>query len=52
MATKSRNGDLLFVCDGKYSEIEKSILAPAYESIKGTSLSDDAVLAKVMALAG
>jgi NAD(P)-dependent dehydrogenase (short-subunit alcohol dehydrogenase family) len=52
MATKSRNGDLIFVCDGKYTEIEKSILAPAYESIKGTSLSDDAVLAKVMALAG
>jgi NAD(P)-dependent dehydrogenase (short-subunit alcohol dehydrogenase family) len=50
MANRSRQGEIIFVCDGKYTEIEKSVLAPAYESIKGDSLSDDAVLAKVMAL--
>lgn len=50
MASKSRQGDLVFVCNGKFTEIEKTILAPAYEAIKGESLSDDAVLAKVMAL--
>ena len=52
MATKSRHGEVIFVCDGKYTEIEKAVLAPAYETIKGESLSDDAVLAKVMALGG
>lgn len=40
------------MCDGKYREVEKAILAPAYESIKGNTLSDDAVLAKVLALGG
>ncbi|KAH7397130.1 hypothetical protein BKA66DRAFT_437712 [Pyrenochaeta sp. MPI-SDFR-AT-0127] len=52
MADKSRHGDVIFVCDGKYTEIEKAVLAPAYETIKGDSLSDDAVLAKVLALGG
>jgi hypothetical protein len=52
MASKSRHGDLIFVCDGKYMEIEKTVLAPAYETIKGDSLSDDAVLEKLMALGG
>ncbi|KAF1846783.1 NAD(P)-binding protein [Cucurbitaria berberidis CBS 394.84] len=52
MADKSRHGDVIFVCDGNYTEIEKAVLAPAYESIKGDTLSDDAVLAKVMALGG
>lgn len=52
MVDKSRHGELIFASDGKFTEIEKSILAPAYEKIKGeSSLSDDAVLAKVMALA-
>ncbi|KAF2642229.1 NAD(P)-binding protein [Massarina eburnea CBS 473.64] len=50
LVNKSRHGDVIFVCDGKYTEIEKAILAPAYETIKGDTLSDDAVLAKVMAL--
>jgi NAD(P)-dependent dehydrogenase (short-subunit alcohol dehydrogenase family) len=50
MASKSRHGDLIFVCNGRFTEIEKAVLAPAYEAIKGDSLSDDAVLAKVMAL--
>jgi hypothetical protein len=50
MVDKSRHGDLIFACDGKYTEIEKAVLAPAYATIKGDGLSDDAVLAKVMAL--
>ncbi|PSN59574.1 NAD(P)-binding protein [Corynespora cassiicola Philippines] len=52
MADKTRHGDVIFVCEGKYTEIEKAVLAPAYESIKGDSLSDDEVLAKVLALGG
>jgi NAD(P)-dependent dehydrogenase (short-subunit alcohol dehydrogenase family) len=52
MADKTRHGDVIFVCDGKFTEIEKAVLAPAYESIKGDALSDDAVLAKVYALGG
>jgi hypothetical protein len=52
MATKSRHGELIFVCDGKYTEIEKEVLAPAYEKIKGDTLADDVVLAKVLALGG
>ncbi|CAE7175044.1 hypothetical protein PTNB73_02760 [Pyrenophora teres f. teres] len=51
MVDKSRHGELIFVSGGKFTEIEKSILAPAYEKIKGDALSDDAILAKVMALA-
>ncbi|USP73577.1 hypothetical protein yc1106_00851 [Curvularia clavata] len=46
MADKSRHGELIFASNGKYTEIEKTILAPAYASIKGDDLSDDAVLAK------
>jgi NAD(P)-dependent dehydrogenase (short-subunit alcohol dehydrogenase family) len=52
MASKTRHGDLIYVCEGKFKEIEQSILRPAYETIKGASLSDDEVLAKVQALAG
>jgi hypothetical protein len=52
MASKTRHGEIIFVCDGKFKEIETAILAPAYESVKGDALSDDAVLAKVLALGG
>ncbi|KAF2028482.1 NAD(P)-binding protein [Setomelanomma holmii] len=52
MATKSRHGEVIFVRDGKYKEIEKAVLRPAYDSIKGDTLSDDDVLAKVSALGG
>jgi NAD(P)-dependent dehydrogenase (short-subunit alcohol dehydrogenase family) len=52
MATKSRHGEIIFVCDGRFTEIQKAVLAPAYDSIKGDAPSDDAVLAKVMALGG
>ena len=51
MTDKSRHGDVVFVSDGKYKEIEKAVLAPAYESIKGEGPSDDDVLAKILALA-
>lgn len=52
MVNKSRHGELIFASKGKYTEIEKTVLAPAYASIKGDDLSDDEVLAKVMALSG
>lgn len=51
MADESRHGDVIFVCGGKYKEVEKAVLAPAYESIKGEGPSDDDVLAKIFALA-
>jgi len=47
MADKSRNGEVIFVSDGKYKEIEKSVLAPAYESIKGDGPSDDEILRRI-----
>jgi NAD(P)-dependent dehydrogenase (short-subunit alcohol dehydrogenase family) len=51
MASKSRHGDMVYVCGGKYKEIEKAVLNPAYNAIKGEAPSDDEVLAKVFALA-
>jgi hypothetical protein len=50
MADTTRNGEVIFVADGKYKEIEKSILAPAYETIKGDSPSDDEILKRIFAL--
>ncbi|KAF2623672.1 NAD(P)-binding protein [Macroventuria anomochaeta] len=47
-----RHGDVVFVCEGKYKEIEKAILAPAYGKVKGEGPSDDDVLARIFALAG
>jgi NAD(P)-dependent dehydrogenase (short-subunit alcohol dehydrogenase family) len=52
MADKSRHGQLIFISEGKCKEIEKAVLAPAYESIKGDAPTDDEVLAKVLALGG
>lgn len=46
-----RHGDVVFVCGGKYKEIEKAILAKAYEEVRGSEPSDDEVLARIMALA-
>lgn len=43
---------MVFVCGGKYKEIEKAILAPAYAEVKGDGPSDDEVLARIFALAG
>ncbi|OKL56736.1 hypothetical protein UA08_07738 [Talaromyces atroroseus] len=53
MTDTSRNGDVIYVSDGKYKEIEKSVLWPAYEKhIKGDGLSDDEVLVRLLSLAG
>lgn len=49
---EKRHGDVVFVYAGKYKEIEKAILAPAYEKVKGDGPSDDEVLARIMALEG
>ncbi|KAF9694145.1 hypothetical protein EKO04_007922 [Ascochyta lentis] len=52
MADGKRHGDVVFVCDGKYKEIEKAVLAPAYDQVRGSGPSDDEVLARILALAG
>ena len=52
LVDEQRHGDVVFVCDGKFKEIEKAILAPAYEKVKGDGPSDDEVLARVFALGG
>ncbi|KAF1361224.1 short-chain dehydrogenase/reductase [Lizonia empirigonia] len=49
---KAVNCDIVFVCQGKYTEIEKAILAPAYAKVKGDGPSDDEVLERIFALAG
>jgi hypothetical protein len=49
---EKRNGEVVFVCAGKFKEIEKAILAPAYEKVRGDGPSDDEVLARILALAG
>ncbi|KAF2999932.1 hypothetical protein E8E13_009076 [Curvularia kusanoi] len=46
----TRNGDVVFVEKGKYKEIEKAVLAKAYDEIRGSGESDDEVLARIMAL--
>jgi len=50
MADKSRNGDVVFVANGKYKEIEKAVLWPAYETIKGGDPSDDEILKRILEL--
>jgi hypothetical protein len=51
MADSARHGEVIYVSDGKYSEIEKAVLWPAYESIKGEgNPSDDEVLRRILAL--
>lgn len=51
MVDASRQGDVIFVADGKYKEIEKSVLLPAYETIKGEgNPSDDEVLKRLLEL--
>lgn len=52
MVDTSRHGDVIYVSDGKYTEIEKAVLAPAYETIKGDGPSDDEVLKRILELAG
>lgn len=49
MADASRQGDVIYVADGKYKEIEKAVLWPAYETIKGEgNPSDDEVLKRLL----
>ncbi|TEY73582.1 hypothetical protein BOTCAL_0076g00140 [Botryotinia calthae] len=50
MATTDREGDLLFVSDGRITEIEQSILAPAYATIKGDGPSDDEIFERILGL--
>ncbi|KAJ4863505.1 short chain dehydrogenase domain-containing protein [Trichoderma breve] len=51
MADTSRQGDAIFVADGQYKEIDKAVLLPAYETIKGEgNPSDDAVLKRLLEL--
>lgn len=51
MADTSRQGDVIYVADGKYKEIEKTVLFPAYETIKGEgNPSDDEVLKRLLEL--
>lgn len=52
MVDASKRGDVVYIADGKYTEIEKAVLAPAFDSIKGDSPSDDEILARILALAG
>lgn len=52
MATKDRQGEAVYVADGKYTEIEKAVLFPAYEKIKGEgNKTDDQVLENILAFA-
>lgn len=45
MVDTSRHGEAIFVSEGKYKEVEKAVLLPAYDSIKGEGkLSDDDVV--------
>lgn len=52
MVDASRHGDVIYVSDGKYTEIEKTVLAPAYNTVKGHgNPSDDEVLKRIFAFA-
>lgn len=51
MVDGSGQGDVVYVDVGKYTEIEKAVLAPAYETIKGAEHpSDDEILRRIRAL--
>lgn len=52
MLNASKHGDVVFINDGKYKDIEKSVLRPSYESIKGDGPSDDEILKRIFALSG
>ena len=53
MVDASRQGNVIYVSDGTYKEIEKAVLWPAYESIKGEgNPSDDEILKRIFGLAG
>ncbi|KAG4442365.1 hypothetical protein IFR05_002143 [Cadophora sp. M221] len=52
MVDGSRQGDVVYVDAGKYTEIEKAVLAPAYDTIKGGAEhpSDDEIMRRISAL--
>lgn len=51
MVDASRHGEVLFVSDGRCTEIEKSILFPIYQAINGLSNpTDDEIIARMDAL--
>lgn len=50
MTTTDREGDVIFVSDGKFLEIEQAVLTPAYQSIRGEGPSDDEILGRILAL--
>lgn len=52
MVDEKRHGEIIFVDDGKYTEIEKTVLLPAFEKIKGDAPSDDEILKRIVALSG
>jgi NAD(P)-dependent dehydrogenase (short-subunit alcohol dehydrogenase family) len=52
MVDEKRHGEVIFVDDGKYTEIEKAVLVPAFEKIKGDAPSDDEILKRIVALSG
>ncbi|KAF9774079.1 hypothetical protein IL306_007970, partial [Fusarium sp. DS 682] len=47
MADTSRNGQLIHVQRGKYTEIDEALLLPTYRRINGNSLSEDEVLGRL-----
>ncbi|KAH7233956.1 uncharacterized protein BKA55DRAFT_598141 [Fusarium redolens] len=47
MADTSRNGQLIHVQRGKYTEIDEAVLLPAYRRINGGSPSEDEVLRRL-----
>ncbi|KAJ5054251.1 uncharacterized protein L3040_000530 [Drepanopeziza brunnea f. sp. 'multigermtubi'] len=51
LVDEARQGDVVFVHRGKYTEIEKAVLAPAREAIQGgpAELSDDEVVERILA---
>ncbi|KAL7939183.1 short chain dehydrogenase/reductase [Trichoderma chlorosporum] len=50
MVDASRQGDVIFVADGKYKEIQKTILGPAYDAVRGDGPTDDSVLKRLLEL--
>lgn len=53
MTNASKHGEVVYVSDGKYTEIENAVFWPAAQSIIGEGKpSDDQILERLFALAG
>jgi NAD(P)-dependent dehydrogenase (short-subunit alcohol dehydrogenase family) len=48
MADESRHGQMIYSVEGRYSEIEESILIKAVDKIIGNHLTEDQVLVKML----